>query len=308
MSFFGTGKKSAKPVQKPLISKRRSFIYVSLWDYRYGFKTRYLGKILAAVLFLLTGIELIGPFTHLLPELATWVRFGVAGLLFATAVLIIWQHHRAHVRTERFEGLLNSLMVQLEQLATSKAPCSAADATGVLNSLVQTVGHRRREALFSASILKRVVKPGESFKLYAQDRQNKFQDQFAVDETNSVAGKVVDTDKTSPRALMYVPSTKYIHGVVITWAKAPNGQQIFMQTDIVPSAYSDVTSTIDPDVQHCLLCIAIPLQQIGKKPTDPDTSAVLCLSGRKKDCMGALEFTALKVTAVLVSELMKNYQ
>jgi hypothetical protein len=308
MRFFGIGKKPGKPVQKRVVSKRRSFIYVALWDYRYGFKTRYLGKILAAILFVLTAIELIGPLSHLLPEQGTWIRFGIAGLLFTTAVLIIWQHHRAHIRTERYEGLLNSVMVQLEKLATAQAAYTISDAIRILDSLVATVGYKRRVPLFSATILKRIVKPGEPFKLYAQDSQNKFQTQFAVDETNSVAGKVIETDKTSPRALMYVPCTKYIHGVVITWAKGPGGQDIFMQTDIVPSAYSDVTSSTDPDVQHCLLCIAIPLQQLGKQPADPDTSAVLCLSGRKKDCMGALDFTAVKVTAVLLYEVMKNYR
>jgi hypothetical protein len=177
----------------------------------------------------------------------------------------------------------------------------------VLDSLVETVGYKRPEGLFSATILKRLVKPGEPFKLYAQDKQNKFQQQFSVHETNSVAGKVVETDKTSPRALMYVPSTKYIHGVVIKREKGPDDQEIFKQMEIVTSAYSDVTSSEDPDVQHCLMCITIPLQQLGKKPEDPDTSAVLCLSGRKKDCMGALDFTALKVTAALLYEVMKSY-
>src|SRR5437899_12791275 len=119
MSLFGTGgKQPAKPRTKRIVSKRRSLIYVSLWDYWYGFKTKYLGKIIAAVLVLLSIIELIGPFTHLLPDQAMWIRFVIAGLLFTTAVLMILQHHFEHVRTERYESLVNSVMVQLDELAS----------------------------------------------------------------------------------------------------------------------------------------------------------------------------------------------
>jgi hypothetical protein len=321
--------------KKPPVSEWKSYVYVGLWAYWYSFKTLYLGKLIAGVLIVLSFVELAGPLTHLLPEQAIKVRFTIAGLLFVTAFLMILHHHLLQTRTDRYEQLVGSIMVLLEDEARSNAGYTKETVTNVLDALVFALEYKREPMLLSATVLKRLVTSDEAqepFRIYAQDGHKSFKSHVPIHATDSAAGKVVETDQSrdeellekrnsdmkagnvvaqtrNPRALLYVPSTKYIHGALIEREEMHDkrgSKQVFSKTHVIPSAFLAVDSCDDPDALQCLLCIQIPLEQAGNQAGSPRSCAVLCLSGRKTDCMGALDFAAIKVVAAHLAQIMKG--
>jgi len=302
------GKPAGGGHSAPHVSEKRSYLYVSLWMYWYGFKTDYLGKAVGVVLFVLSVIELGGPLTHLVPEQDMKVRLTTAALLFGTAVLMIWHHHRIEVRTKQYDTLVTSVMLMLEKECAKKSSTPSNDVANILDALVFALEFKKREKGFlNASVLLRTVQDGEPFRLFAQDSSNALPTNVAVDATHSVAGKVVEVEqaaikggKDRPRAIVYVPSTEYVHGVLITGEMRQKDQQIFQGTRVVPSAYLPLTGNIN-EILQCLLCIEIPMEK-------SECSAVLSLSSRKKDCLGSLDFTAVKVVAALLTQVMNRVE
>jgi hypothetical protein len=320
--------KLSDPTKSP-ISAGWSYIYVGFWNIWYTLKIRMIGTIVAVIVFILSAIELIGPFTHLIHETPNsasrlpiwqteWIRYGLASLLFLTAVIMIWYHTVLDAKVKRYRNLITFVMVLAGNIGALDARYGTEDAVQMLDGFTRAVDHRAKKPnnkpLLNASILIRADKQSGAFSILAQDSCKAFKTDILIPEENSVAGRTVryDTDHEKMGTLMYVPSSRYVHGIAIRSAKVAAEEagktdaeeNVFTETEIVPTTYRVVDKSVDTDVLKCLLCIQIPLKQPQSGQERSYSCAVLSLSGRKVDCMNSVHFMGAKLASALLAEVL----
>jgi hypothetical protein len=79
-------------VQAAPASERQSYLYVGMWLYWDTFKSNTLGSVIAGLLAILSFIELIGPFTHMMGGTESQ-HMWLTAVLFVVAVALV-AHHR----------------------------------------------------------------------------------------------------------------------------------------------------------------------------------------------------------------------
>jgi hypothetical protein len=288
------------------VSEQKSYVFVGLWIYWYRFKATYAGYVIASLVVLLSTVELIGPLTHLFPEGDIATRAILASVLLIAAGGMIWHHWLLDRKIKQYEIVLTSVRAVLEEEMLSQSDSTVEKTAKILDAIVFALKCERKEAGFNATVLVRQLQSNRPFKLYAQDKAGNFDSAVEVHGEASVAGKVVAEEKDKHRSLLYVPSVRYKHAVLLALEKRGTNQQVFQTSRVVPAAYSParIENGTAPNKIGCLLCIQIP--------RDPETGAnyeaVLGISAHKEDYMGTLDFAAARMAAVLLSRVMNNVQ
>jgi hypothetical protein len=279
-----------------------SLFFVGAWIYWYWFKRVIIAHAFPIVFIVLAGVEVLGPLTHLIPQIeampAGW-RISLICFLLLTALLLLVHHHRLRIRCDRHEALLGSLDVLLgvenRRPASGYSDAMRIQSIGrILDALVFALEFpRNQEMLLNATVLIR-EEPGSPFRITYQDSRYFFPpDEFALHPTECVAGNV-SLEKAD--CLIYVPSTRFRHGVRLSGGDSVN---------VVAGAFQQLEGLPGQTELKCLLCVKVPKgnkRARGAKRRD----AVLCLSGQKSDCMTALHFSAIRVVAALVSFVLEG--
>lgn len=300
-------------------------MYVGWWNIVYLFKIRVLGPFLASAVVLLSAIELFGPLTHLLDDFlpsswlarwhTPWIHYAVTICLITAAIAMVLHHRFLEVQSERLKNLLAFTVVAATNLRTlSSNEHDPQTAVGVLDALIlslSSAGDRaKNRKRLNASILMRGA-ADQSFTIYAQDSANVFKRDARIPARASVAGRVVDYDAgtESGGALLYVPSTQYVHGIVFR-----GGPVSFRETEISPATYKVVDPTTERDILKCLLCVQIPLKHLSTEENDGLEErrrdgypiAVLSVSSQGKDCMDSIHFMGAKLAADLIAQFLSQ--
>lgn len=277
------------------VKQATRYLYVVYWTYKFYFRFL-IGYIVPWVLVALSTIELFSAISHAFPigeQLSIGLKIGIAGLLLATAAVLIYHHHRLEIRIKRHAVLLSSIMVLLEAQTLRSTDTTSQEETcsDIVDGLVFALEHARAGPI-RVSIVYR-ARQGEPFRIFMQDLHHTFDPAIALHPLESTAAKVAEEQ---PGTIIYVPWTRCLHGARISSGItfALDQQQRFRTTQIVANAFQPVADHHYPDVLQSLLCIQIP---IGESPG----CAVLCISGGERDCMGDLDFHAAKVAAALIS-------
>jgi hypothetical protein len=195
---------------------------VGLWIYWYWFKRVVVAHAFPFVFLALAGIEILGPLSHLIPEVEHirlgW-RIALIVLLLLVAALLLIHHHRLQHRCGRHEALLASidalLAAERQQARSGYNETTRAEAvTRILDALVFALEFpNNHEMLLNATVLIR-PQPETPFRIAYQDSRHFFPPaELALHPTECVAGKIAEV-KTD--ALIYVPSTKFRHGVQLS--------------------------------------------------------------------------------------------
>jgi len=159
----------------------------------------------------------------------------------------------------------------------------------------------------NATVLVR-ERPGESFRVVHQDSRQNFSQDLRLDSTYSAAGKLAMEKKSG--TLIYVPYTKFLHGVRIVGGEADadlldgvrtSGDEPVKSVELVPDVFEALHGRPGQDQVMCVLCVKVPKGNRGPGRLGRSRVAVLSVSGRRPDCIGSLGFRAASVAASLVS-------
>jgi hypothetical protein len=323
------------PTSQDLINDNLSLAHVVWWKAKYNFKVKYLGRLISATVVVLSGVELFGPFTHISDELGrlvpvpwiehvpasvinTWHSRGfhavLALFLFAAAVVMLLHHRFLEKQTERYRELLAFMLLtaktirDLKELSQQELTQPRA-AVLLLDNLISALDAHHLEPKLNASILVRTNGTDEPFRIYAQDSDNAFDPDLDIPRDNTVAGRIVEYERKekSPGTLLYIPRTKFVHGIVFR-----GGDVFFRENAICTTPYQVLDETTERDVLKCLLCVQIPLkrpikQSIGQRKNLRRESypiAVLSLSAPHEDCMDSFHYLGARLAADLCAQLL----
>jgi len=296
------------------VSEPTSYFYVAWWVIWYKFKTDSLPILFAVIIFIFSFLEVAGPFTHLLPEQKIGTRIFILVILLIVAIFTLIHHHHLKKRIKQHETVISSIRVLLEDESTpEKEQESSTERTiKVLDAMVFALECEREHIKFNATVLTRNA--GDNFfQLHSQDSGKNFSTGIFVSSNDSAAAKVIDEEQKmlqkavnegklftpSQRPLLYVPSVRYKHAVLIGLERRGNNQ-VFPTTRIVPSAYVAPTSKgSEPNILESPLCAKIPLSENRQ-----GQQAVFCLSSHRANRMGALDFAVSRMAGVLLSRIM----
>lgn len=281
------------------------YIYVGAWYQWEKFKTRYLGPTFAAVLLVLSGVEIGGPFVHFINlHRHPRIQDAIVGALCLTALIVVWHHRVLHARADRYKNILSFAMVLAEN--RNSADNSPSAIVPVLDSVVRALNPLgRSEKSINAAILRRPQSPTpQSFRIFAQDSGNSFRQGLEIPD-DSVAGKAVQLDNRARNigGLVYVPWTKFHHGVAFRTIRYPHTSKGFSEGEIVPATYCVLDAATETKVLKCLLCIQVP----SRSAEDEDLvkyQYVLSLSGQRVDCMDTVFFSAAKLVAAFLVDIL----
>jgi hypothetical protein len=320
------------PASQDIISDLPSLLYVVYWKTKYHFKINYLGPLISITVVLLSGIELFGPFTHLSDEIekvvpATWFLYVpetvvhlwhwrgfhllLALVLFIAAVLMVLHHRFLEKQSERYRELITFMLFTAKTIRDSSEQqlTQGRAAVLLLDNLITALNeYENRPSKLNASILVRKNGSDEPFRIYAQDSSNAFDPTLIIPRDNTVAGRVVKYERNEkPGILVYVPRTKFVHGIVFR-----GGDVFFSETAICTTPYQVLDEATEKDVLKCLLCVQIPLkkpvtQSVGQRKHVRRESypiAVLSLSGQAADCMDSFHYIGARLAADLCAQLL----
>src|ERR1700733_4658355 len=85
------------------VSEPTSYFYVAWWMTWYKFKTDFLPILLAIIIFIFSFLEVVGPFTHLLPEQKIGTRILILIILLAAALFTLIHHRHLTKRIKQHE-------------------------------------------------------------------------------------------------------------------------------------------------------------------------------------------------------------
>jgi hypothetical protein len=294
----------------PALADARSYLFIGWWLFWYWARTAVIGKVVPGILLILSAVELLGPWFHVVPDiekLAPWAKVTVSGTLFLTAGILVYHHWRLEVRVQRHRMVLNSFM-QLLETAIGKVsgngpkrdPNKMIDE--VLNALVYALEFERGgpPSLLAATIMLQ-SSPANPFRLLQQTSNGPFRSEIMVDGQFSTAAKVASEPQG---VLLYVPSTTYIHGVKISLEqrRTAAGKVIeFQSARTIPNAFESLDDGENEKLVRSLLCVRIwPKGQMNTNAP----CFVLCLSAKRPNELGELDFNATKVGASILSLLL----
>jgi len=233
----------------------------------------------------------------------------IAFVLFITAVALILHHNRLNEKVKKYRNLLTFATVFADSSDEISDLSPQAAAGAILDALVRALERpgmkSRSKNQINATILTRTGRDGAPFRIFAQDSSTPFSYELEI-PAESVAGKVVrfDSERGRVGALMYVPSTKHVHGIAFEKGTFAEGREIVRGAEIVPATYRVVDEATETEVLKCLLCIQIPLRQPRDEYDESAVCAVLSLSGLKADCMDIVSFSAAKLASALLADTM----
>jgi hypothetical protein len=158
-----------------------------------------------------------------------------------------------------------------------------------------------------ASVLIRQAGGDQPFQICAQSAPRRLRKEITVDAKKSVAGQVLQVlqenrdlaGSGSPisRAMIYVPSARYFHGVLLRFEKLGPHKAVFRTGRIVNSAYTVVPGT--EAVNRCMVSTEIPL-------ASGERSAVFNLSSSRPNSLTYLDFAAVSVATALVGKVLNG--
>src|SRR5690348_11545240 len=98
----------------------------------------------------------------------------------------------------------------------------------------------------SATVLVRKAGTSDPFVIFAQDSKKRFAADLQVPPFASVAGQVIEQDAKprengASRGLIYVPSSRYVHGIRLQFERAGHDDQIFKTGHVIHSAFAAPT-------------------------------------------------------------------
>lgn len=282
------------------VSEARSYLYVGLWVYWYKIKTDYLPVLVAIGVFILSLVEIFGPLTHFLPEQAMGVRISIVVGLLLSAIFLLWHHSHLKSRIKQYETVIGSVRVVLEDADSPADQGETSPIIRILDAMVFALQCERKKVKINGVVLARTIAGESPFRIYAQDSDNNFGANVTVHARESVAGKVIEAEQKHKRCLLYVPSVRYKHAVLIALEKRGD-DQVFQTTKVVPAAYAPpVGNGGAPNILESLLCVQVPISENGVEAKH----AVFSLSAHKANRMGALDFAVARMAAVLLGRTL----
>lgn len=281
-------------------------IYVAFWLCKFYLRQKLIGRVAKFVLIVSSVLEFFGPLTHShvfslpkggpIPEI-------IMGLLFSSGLVVLVHHHKLQNRITRYHILLSSTRVSLEGVNSRRLSGLNRDrhaetkkaVSEILEAFIFSLGYLRNGEGFAGSVLMNDA-PGAPFHIYGQDSCSRFEGELQIHQTESVAGKTC-TEKVG--AIIYMPNTKYPHGVRIAGEESRTGErESFRTARIVTSVFQNLPQ--DVAYLKSMICVRIPLEQAT------DRIAVLCFSSKHVDVFGDLEFHAVRLAAGLISLELRN--
>jgi hypothetical protein len=274
-----------------------NYLYVAVWVYTYWIRTTFVAAVLRRVLVFLGLIELVSPWWHFyfptesLPR--AW-KLIFAVTLFVVVVMLSINHRRLTVRLQRHDVILSSIRLLLEEgVLDDRDGVSPHDRVAkVLTALVSSIEYGRRGNRMNATVMIRSA-TDRKFRIAAQDSHRKFDSELSLDGNCSVAGRAATGP---PEVVIYVPNTRFVHGVQIDLLKTFPKREYFRATEIVAGAFEWLDAT-NQSLVRSLVCMRVP--------TSTGLDTVLCVSGQRTNSLGYLELSAIKVAAGLVAEVLK---
>lgn len=276
-----------------------SYLYVAVWVYTYWIRT-ITAPVFRWLLVPLIVVELIGPWSDLYSPKESWPlawRIILAVTLFLVALTLSINHRRLDVRLQRHDVILSSIRVLMEEgtLDDKDASSTVKRIGQVLDALVFSIGYGRKHSVINATLMMR-AHPDNQFRIAVQDSRSKFDLNISLDANRSVAAKVATEER--PDIVIYVPNTKFLHGVRIDLLKAFPKRDYFRATEIVPGAFQWIDEA-NQAVVRSLVCIQVPV-------TTKNVGAVLCVSDQDTNTLGYLELSAMKVAAGLIVQVLRQ--
>jgi hypothetical protein len=163
-----------------------------------------------------------------------------------------------------------------------------------LDALVFSIQYGQRNSRMNATLVIRSTQG--PFRMFAQDRINQdFDESLTLDRNDSVAGKVAGEQ---PGVVVYVPNTRFIHGVRIDLLKQFPTREYFRATKMVEGALQWLGAANQAKVRS-LICIRVPL-------VIPGVEVVLCVSSPEANSIGYLELSAIKVSSSVIAQILKT--
>jgi hypothetical protein len=280
-----------EPIGRNGLKEALSYAYVAVWAYTYWIRTTLVGPVLRWALVLLCLDELIAPYLPSQSWSPAW-SLGLTVTLYVSAITLSVNDRRS---TVRLDVVLSSIRLLLEEGALDDRDGASPlnRAVMVLNALVMSMQYGRRGVQMDATLMVRSTTDGR-FRILIQDSHRTFDPDLSIDGNYSVAGRVA---AGSSEVVIYVPNTRFVHGVQINLlAKYPN-REYFRAMKIIPGAFEWLDDA-NQFLVRSLVCIRVPL-------TMPDVNAVLCVSGQRVNTLGDFELGAIKVAAGLLAQVFK---
>ena len=276
-----------------------SYLYIGLWAYAFWLRRTVSGEVLRVLVFVLALLEVVSPVGDtLLPthQFSGALRFGLGLALFGTAFALVLHHRRLSARLRRQEAILSSMRVLLQEGVGERSEGAEAvhDLQKILAALVFGLEYGRKRSRLNATLM---VRSGEGpFRILAQDHHADIDPAVAVDRDSSLAEKVADDRDTV--GVIYVPNTRFTHGVRISPRRESPNQDYFRATEIIPRAFHSFDKS-DPEFFKSVMCVRVPI-------TEPGSDAVFCVSSQRANDIGSLELSAINLAAGLVAQVLKG--
>jgi len=259
--------------------------------------------------------ELLGSLLHFEPwleEATVPERIGIAIILLIVAGIMVWHHGRLENRIKRHQAIMAMTRVfcvrGLDYYDPNDEGCALKFIHDTLEGFIYSLEHEREMGLMNVSLLVRDV-PGMEFRILDQYPSGTFPVETRLSPTESAAAIAAAEDGN---ALVYIPSTRQIHGVRILFEGdvsefMPSKSLAATRTRIIENAFQPVDMNSDNKVLQSLLCMGVPNEispnsRINERlRIRPGAALVLCLGAHERDCMGELDFNAIQVAARLLA-------
>jgi hypothetical protein len=214
-------------------------------------------------------------------------------------------------QAKKYKDLVTLVMVLVGNSLVLADLQAGEAAEQILDALVHALHGPRKKSgsktRINASILVRRGPPSSPFRIFAQDSQKAFDPLLEIPD-DSVAGRVVrfDSDRGRLGALMYVPSTRHVHGIAFEKGRLTEGREVFTGLEIVPASYRVLDATTEIKVLKCLLCVQIPLKFHEMEYDTSNVCAVLSLSAGETDCLSMVSFSAAYLASAMLAETIER--